>query len=92
MQHSGRKLLFRTSMSTLIKTNSYNPMHFNFAVDVVGYWAKSSNSACLISADETNIGKVKYYKDIYKVTSKLGKLLPNIGVSLDDRVIVMLTW
>lgn len=66
------------------------PESFNFAVDVVDYWARDSDRLALVAVNEAGEERNYTYRDISQASTRLANLLNSQGLGKGDRVIVML--
>ena len=66
------------------------PENFNFAVDVVDYWASDPERLALIAVNEAGVEQKYTYHEISAASCRLANLLAREGLSKGDRVIVML--
>jgi acyl-coenzyme A synthetase/AMP-(fatty) acid ligase len=66
------------------------PDRFNFARDVVDYWARDPERLALIAVNEAGEERTFTYQEISQASSELANLLARAGLSQGDRVIVML--
>ncbi len=66
------------------------PDRFNFATDVVDYWARDPGRLALIAVDQVGKEQTFTYRDISQASCRLANLLVRSGLSKGDRVIVML--
>ena len=64
--------------------------YFNFAVDVVDYWAQDPERLALIAVNEAGVEQTFTYRDISKASNRLANLLSANGLAKGDRVMVML--
>lgn len=66
------------------------PERFNFATDVVDYWARDSERLALIAVNDAGEEQTYTFQEISQRSSQLANLLAREGLARGDRVIVML--
>ena len=66
------------------------PEHFNFAVDVVDYWARDPDRLALIAVNDSGDERKFTYRDIAQASTRLADLLAGAGLGKGDRIMVML--
>ncbi|WP_159819131.1 acyl-CoA synthetase [Colwellia sp. 20A7] len=66
------------------------PTHFNFAADIVDKWAVDPQRLALIAVNEAGDETRLTYADIARKSCQVANLLVKNGVTVGDRVIVML--
>lgn len=66
------------------------PATFNFATDIVDYWAQEPEKIALITVDEDMRERVYTFADISQHAAQYANLLEAHGLAQGDRVIVML--
>ncbi|MGI8967655.1 MAG: acyl-CoA synthetase [Chloroflexota bacterium] len=66
------------------------PEYFNFAVDVVGYWANDPTRRALLWIDERGARQERTYREIAERSSRLAAGLRELGVKRGGRVLVIL--
>jgi acyl-coenzyme A synthetase/AMP-(fatty) acid ligase len=66
------------------------PEHFNFARDVVDFWAEDPDKPALLWCDDAGRERRFTFADIGRASARFANLLAAHGVGKGDRVIVML--
>ena len=66
------------------------PEQFNFATDVVDYWARDPKRLALIAVDESGAEHRYTFQEISQASQRLANLLARAGLNKGDRVVVML--
>lgn len=66
------------------------PETFNFAVDVVDYWAAQNDNLCLIWENGAGEHREYTYRDMSVLTKRLAFALKEAGVSQGDRVLIVM--
>jgi len=66
------------------------PKTFNFAVDVVDFWAKDTDRPALIWTNDAGDARHFTYAEISRQTKQFAALLAARGASKGDRVLIML--
>lgn len=66
------------------------PSSFNFAEDVVDYWAEKDNNLCLIWENSTGEKKQYTYSEMSMLTKRLAWSFQQSGIKKGDRVLVVL--
>lgn len=66
------------------------PATFNFAVDVIDYWAKNGGGDALLWRNDKGQRARFSYADMARLTNRFGSVLQSRGVAKGDRVLVML--
>ncbi len=66
------------------------PESFNFAVDVVDYWARDPQRLALIAVNDAGDERSFTFSDISEASCRLANLLTAQGLNKGDRVVVML--
>ena len=66
------------------------PEQFNFATDVVDYWARDPKRLALIAVDESGAEHRYTFQEISQASQRLANLLAQAGLNRGDRVVVML--
>ncbi|ARR57757.1 hypothetical protein HY78_30105 (plasmid) [Rhizorhabdus wittichii DC-6] len=66
------------------------PATFNFAVDVIDYWAENGDGDALLWRNDKGQQLLFRYSDMARLTNRFGSVLQTRGVVKGDRVIIML--
>jgi acyl-coenzyme A synthetase/AMP-(fatty) acid ligase len=66
------------------------PSTFNFAVDVVDYWAKNGDGDALVWRNAEGRHLDFRYSDMARLSNRFGAVLQSRGIAKGDRVVVML--
>lgn len=66
------------------------PEQFNFATDIVDYWARDPDKIALVTVDEALQSKSWTFAEIARRSAQLANLLEAQGLQQGDRIIVML--
>ncbi len=66
------------------------PETFNFAVDVVDYWAEKNSNLCLVWENGAGERREYSYRDMSQLTKRFGHALQQAGVGKGDRVLIVM--
>ncbi|MEL6875982.1 MAG: AMP-binding protein, partial [Pseudomonadota bacterium] len=66
------------------------PQQFNFAADIVDYWAQDVERVALVTVDEDLQSRTWTFAEIARRSAQLANLLERQGLKQGDRIIVML--